>query len=71
MSIADLRSKSPSDLQTELATTRAALAEAHRLRAMNELTNTSTIRKYRRSIAQILSVLGEKAAEKEQEGKEA
>lgn len=61
MSIADLRDKSVADLQKELATTRQALAESYRLRAMNELTNTAAIRRQRRLIAQILTVLSEKA----------
>lgn len=65
MDASELRSKSPDELNQELA---ALLKDQFKLRmqkATQQLNNTSQIKKVRRDIARVRTVLAEKSAVKE------
>jgi large subunit ribosomal protein L29 len=60
--LADLRGKDAADLQKVLATAKADLLEAQKSLAANELANPNVIKKMRKEIARIKTVLTEKTA---------
>jgi large subunit ribosomal protein L29 len=58
-SIADLRKLPVDELQNKLQTARADLLEARKSLAANELANPRVVRKMRREIARILTIIAE------------
>jgi large subunit ribosomal protein L29 len=55
-----LREMSEQELQDEITNQRAALYDLRRRNAMKQLDNTSAIRKSRRQIARVLTILRER-----------
>ena len=64
-SVADLRSKSIDELQKLLAIARADLLEAQKSLKANELANPRVVGKFKKEIAQILTVMHEMSNEKD------
>jgi large subunit ribosomal protein L29 len=61
----ELRGKSPDDLKKELAALLKAQFSLRMQKATQQLNNTSQIRKVRRDIARVNTVLAEKSSVKE------
>ncbi len=61
---AELRAKDPAGLNTELDALLKAQFSLRMQKATQQLTNHSQLRKVRRDIARVRTLLGEKAAEK-------
>ena len=61
MNAAELRAKSAGDLEQELTELLRAQFSLRMQKATQQLTNTSQIRKVRRDIARVRTVMGEKA----------
>ena len=62
MKAAELRAKSPGDLQQELHSLLKAQFGLRMQKATQQLTNTSQLAKVRRDIARVRTLLAEKAA---------
>ncbi len=60
MKAKDLRAKSPADLQQELTDLLRAQFSLRMQKATQQLSNSSQLRKVRRDIARVRTVLGEK-----------
>jgi len=60
MNAKELRSKSPADLQQELTDLLRAQFSLRMQKATQQLSNSSQLRKVRRDIARVRTVLGEK-----------
>ena len=67
--VADLRAKSRDELQQALAKARADLLELQKGLRAGELANPGAVRKARRHVAQVLTIIREKS--ESNEGKEA
>ena len=65
MKASELRGKTPDDLQKELAALLKAQFGLRMQKATQQLNNTSQLRKVRRDIARVRTVLTEKSAIKE------
>lgn len=63
MKITELRTQSIEELQTQLTAKRTELADSRRTNAAGELANTRVIRRQRRDIAQLETLIVEKRAE--------
>ena len=63
MKAVELRSKSPDELRQELASLLKAQFSLRMQKATQQLSNTSQLKKVRRDIARVRSVMTEKAAE--------
>ncbi len=63
MKVSDLRAKSAAELKQELAELLKAQFSLRMQHATQQLTNTSQIRKVRRDIARVQTLLTEKAAQ--------
>jgi large subunit ribosomal protein L29 len=61
MKAKELRSKSPDDLKKELASLRKAQFGLRMQLATQQATNTSEVRKLRRDVARVKTLLSEKA----------
>ena len=61
MKVSELKSKSPQELQQELAALLKAQFGLRMQKATQQLTNTSQLKKMRRDIARVRTVLAEKA----------
>jgi len=68
--VADLRTKSEEDLQKVLGKARADLLELQKGLKANELANPGAVRKARRRVAKILTIIGEKSRSNNNEEKE-
>lgn len=66
MKVAELRSRKPAELSKLLQDTQKELADARRGLAAGELQNPRVITRYRKDIAQIMTIMGE-AVKKEEE----
>ncbi len=64
MKTSDLRAKDPAQLNKELDDLLRAQFSMRMQKATQQLTNHSQLRKVRRDIARVRTVLGQKAAEK-------
>ena len=60
MKAAELRAKSPADLESELTELLRAQFSLRMQKATQQLSNNSQLRKVRRDIARVRTVLGEK-----------
>jgi len=58
----ELRGKSPEELEQELAELNKTLFKLRMQKATQQLSNTSQLRKYRRDIARVRTVMAEKSA---------
>ena len=65
MKASELRGKTPDDLQKELAALLKAQFGLRMQKATQQLNNTSQLRKVRRDIARVRTILTEKSAIKE------
>ena len=65
MNASELRGKSPDDLKKELAALLKAQFSLRMQRATQQLNNTSQLKKVRRDIARVHTVLAQKASVKE------
>ncbi|MFN7086392.1 MAG: 50S ribosomal protein L29 [Burkholderiales bacterium] len=63
MKAVELRSKSPDELRQELASLLKAQFSLRMQKATQQLSNTSQLKKVRRDIARVRTVMTEKAAE--------
>ncbi|MDP1673337.1 MAG: 50S ribosomal protein L29 [Burkholderiales bacterium] len=61
MKVSELRGKSPEDLRKELESLLKAQFSLRMQKATQQLSNTSQLRKVRRDIARVRTVLGNKA----------
>ncbi len=61
MKVSELRGKSPEDLRKELESLLKAQFSLRMQKATQQLSNTSQLRKVRRDIARVRTVLGTKA----------
>ena len=63
MKVSELKSKSPQELQQELNSLLKAQFGLRMQKATQQLTNTSQLKKMRRDIARVRTVLAEKAGD--------
>jgi large subunit ribosomal protein L29 len=69
MKASELRSKSPQELQQELAALLKAQFGLRMQKATQQLTNTSQLAKVRRDIARVRTVLADKARDSGRQGR--
>ena len=69
MKVSELKSKSPQELQQELNSLLKAQFGLRMQKATQQLTNTSQLKKVRRDIARVRTVLAEKARNTGEQGR--